>query len=420
MYALVDCNSFYVSCERLFQPRLEHQPVVVLSNNDGCVISLSDEAKMLGIQMGVPLFKIEHIVKRYHVAVFSSNYTLYGDLSDRVMKTLATCSPKIEIYSIDEAFLDFSGCLNKDLFQLGVAIKSKVKQHVGIPVSVGIAATKTLAKMANRYVKKKCKNVGVYCAADAVLINAMLEFTAVEDIWGVGRQYAALLKRNNINTAMDVVNASESWMRKNLTVVGQRLWHELKGTPSIEFQLEAPSKKNICTSRSFGKLTADKSILQEAICNHAANGALKLRNQNSCARAICVFIQTHSHKTALPQYHQSVTLVFETATHLTGEIIAYAIKGLDIIYKTGFLFKKVGVIMLDIIPQHQVQASFFDKLNRTKNSQMLMAVDAINKTIGKDTVKMASQGFEKRYRLRSDHLSPQYTTNINQILKVKI
>ncbi len=420
MFALVDCNNFYASCERLFQPKLEQRPVVVLSNNDGCTIARSDEAKLLGIEMGTPAFELTDTFKKYNVAVFSSNYTLYGDLSDRVMKTLITFVPKMEVYSIDEAFLDMSDLVYTDLVKLGIDIKQTIKQNVGLPVCVGIAPTKTLAKMANRYAKKKYKKLGVFYAANQELINEMLLFTGVEDIWGIGRQYAALLKRNGFHTAMDVTNIPEEWMRANMTVVGQRLWNELRGTASIEWEYEAPPKKNICTSRSFGKLTGDKTILMEAASNYAALCAAKLRAQKSCAKVIHVFINTNQHKTQLPQYSRSISLEFETPTNLTGEIIQYALKGLDIIYKPGYLFKKVGIMMFGLIPEDQVQKSLFDTKDRTKHKELLNTVDKLNKLLGRDAVRMAAQGFERRYKLRADYLSKRYTTNINEILKVKI
>ncbi|RTL55964.1 MAG: Y-family DNA polymerase [Sphingobacteriales bacterium] len=420
MYALVDCNNFYASCERLFQPHLEGKPVVVLSNNDGCTIARSDEAKQLGIEMGTPAFMIEDVFKQYHVAVFSSNYTLYGDLSDRVMKTLAEFVPKIEVYSIDEAFLDMSDLVYTDLTRLGLTIRETVKRNIGIPVSVGIAPTKTLAKMANRYAKKRFKKIGVFYAANQQLREEMLSSTAVEDIWGIGRQYASLLKRNGFHTAKDVTTIPEEWMRKNMTVVGQRLWNELQGIPSIEWEYEPPAKKNICTSRSFGKLTGDKAIIIEAASNYAATCAAKLRAQNSCAKAVTVFLNTNQHKIEQPQYTASISLEFETPTNLTGEIIQYVLKGLDIIYKEGYLFKKVGVIMLGLIPEQQIQASLFDVKDRKKGRQLHAIVDKLNKSMGKDIVRMAVQGYERRYKLRADYLSKRYTTNINEILKVKI
>lgn len=420
MYALVDCNNFYASCERLFQPRLEGKPVVVLSNNDGCVIARSDEAKAIGIEMGTPAFKIEEVFEKYKVSVFSSNYTLYGDLSDRVMKTLADFVPKLEVYSIDESFLDMSELIYADLTKLGIEIRQTVKQNIGIPVSVGIASTKTLAKMANRYAKKKYKKIGVFYAANKDLVQEMLSFTQVEDIWGVGRQYASLLKRNGIHTALDVTNTPEEWMRKNMTVVGQRLWNELRGMASIEWEYEAPAKKNICTSRSFGKLTGDKMIIAEAASNYAAACAAKMRKQNSCASSMCVFINTNQHKIEQPQYSRSIVMEFQTPTNLTGEIITYALRGLDIIYKEGYLFKKVGIIMLGLVPESQRQTSLFDTVDREKNRTILGTVDKLNSLMGKDVVRMASQGYKRRYKLRAEHLSNRYTTNINEILNVKI
>jgi DNA polymerase V len=420
MYALVDCNNFYASCERLFQPKLENKPVVVLSNNDGCTIARSDEAKLLGIEMGTPSFMMENTFKKHNVAVFSSNYTLYGDLSDRVMKTLASFVPNMEVYSIDEAFLDMSQMIYTDLVKLGIDIKQTIKQNIGLPVCVGIAPTKTLAKMANRYAKKKNKKVGVFYAANQQLINEMLTFTAVEDIWGIGRQYASLLKRNGFHTAMDVTTIPEEWMKSNMTVVGQRLWNELRGTRSIEWENEIPDKKNICTSRSFGKLTGDKSILIEAASNYAAACALKLRNQKSCAKAVHVLLQTNQHKTDQPQYMASISLELETPTNLTGEIIQYALKGLDIIYKEGYLFKKVGIMVLGLIPEEQSQGSLFDTIDRTKNKELLKVVDSLNRSMGRDVVRMAVQGFDKRYKLRAEYLSKKYTTNMDEILSIKI
>ncbi len=419
MYALVDCNNFYASCERLFQPKLANRAIVVLSNNDGCAIARSDEAKALGIEMGTPAFLMEDIINKNNVAVFSSNYTLYGDLSDRVMKTLARLVPRLEVYSIDESFLDLSDMHYTDLSKLGVDIKETVRRNIGIPVSVGIAPTKTLAKMANRYAKKKYKQLGVFYAANQQLIDEMLDYTEVGDIWGIGRQYANLLQRNGCKTAMDVTKLPEDFMRTKMTVVGQRLWNELRGVPSIEWEFEPPAKKNICTSRSFGKLTGDISILKEAASNYTAACGEKLRRQNSCAKAINVYVTTNYHKPDLPQYTGSISLEFETPTNLTGEMISYALKGLEIIYKEGYLFKKVGITVLGLIPENQIQTSMFDVKDRKKEKDVLLSMDKINRLMGKDSVRMASQGFQRRYKLRAEHLSNKYTTNINEILKVK-
>lgn len=421
MYALVDCNNFYASCERLFQPKLNDQPVVVLSNNDGCVIARSDEAKQLGIQMAVPAYMFDDFFKKNNVKVFSSNYTLYGDLSDRVMTTLSTFVPKMELYSIDEAFLDMSELAYADLFKLGIEIRKSIMKNIGLPVCVGIAPTKALAKMANRYAKKKYKPIGVFYAANQTLIDEMLEFTEVGDVWGIGGQYATRLNANGIYNAKQFIELPGDWIRDNMSVVGLRLWNELRGIPSIQWEYEPKAKKNICTSRSLGKLTNDYSIIKEAISNYASLCALKLRNQNSVCQKINVFIGTNPHKTEHNQYHHSITLQCETPTNLTGEIIAYAIKGLEIIFRHGnYLYMKCGVMVLDIIPKDTVQINMFDKKDRVKDEKVLAAMDKVNRLMGKDTIRMAAQRFERRYKLRADHLSKRYTTNINEILKVKI
>lgn len=419
MYALVDCNNFYVSCERLFNPKLEGRPVIVLSNNDGCAIARSEEAKALGIEMAMPVFMIEELIKKNRVAVYSSNYTLYGDLSDRVMKTLETFVPRLEIYSIDEAFLDMHDMLHHDLLNLGMKIRKTIKKNIGIPVTVGIAATKTLAKMANRFAKKKRRDVGVHWAANEALVEEMLAFTEVKDIWGVGERYASYLKRNGFKTALDLRQAPEEWIRKKMTVKGQRLLNELKGIPAIEWEFETPAKKNICTSRSFGKLQSKKIEIKEALCNYAASCALKLRQQHSCCKKVHVFIQTNPHRTEEKQYFRSINVELAKATNNTSEIIKYAVKAFEIIYKDGYNYLKCGVIVMDLVPESSVQGSLFDRVEPQANLVM-EAMDKVNKALGKDVVRLAVQGFEKRYRLRAEHLSPCYTTNINHLLKVKI
>ena len=420
MYALVDCNNFYVSCERLFDPRLENKPVIVLSNNDGCAIARSEEAKQLGIVMGTPAFMIKDLIEKNQIKVFSSNYTLYGDMSDRVMRTLETFVPGIELYSIDEAFLDMQELVYTDLLKLGIQIRNTVIKNIGIPVTVGIAPTKTLAKMANRFAKKKRKDLGVHWAANDELIRDMLEATEVGDIWGIGKQYALFLTKHGFKTALDLTSAPEEWVRKNMTVVVQRLFNELKGIPALEWEFETPAKKNICTSRSFGKLQVNKEDIKEALCNHAAACALKLRNQQTCCKYVHVFLQTNSHRIQDKQYFRSITVNLETPSNFTGEIIKYAVKGFDIIYKEGYNYLKVGVIVMDLVPETQMQQSFFDTTDRKKNKSAMQAMDKVNKSLGKETVRLSAQGFEKRYKLKAELLSPCYTTNIGQILKVSI
>ncbi len=417
----MDCNNFYASCERLFQPHLIGKPVVVLSNNDGCVIARSDEAKELGVSMGTPAYMFDDFFKQHSVAVYSSNYTLYGDMSDRVMNILASFVPQLELYSIDEAFLDMSELAHTDLLKLAATVRNTVIQHTGIPVSVGIAPTRALAKMANRYAKKKYKSLGVFYAANDGLIDEMLEFTEVDGIWGIGRQHALLLRNQRVLTAKQFTMLPAQWVREKMSVVGLRLWNELRGTASFEWEFEAKPKKNICTSRSLGKLTKDYEILREAISNHAATCAEKLRSQESVCKKVQVFISTNPHKTQQKQYSHSIILECATATNFTGEIIAYSLKGLALIFqKEDYLYMKCGVIVLDVIPEKIVQVNMFDSKNRDKDKRALMAMDEVNILMGKNTVRMAVQRFDKRYKLRADHLSKKYTTRIDEILNIQI
>lgn len=420
MYALVDCNNFYVSCERVFDPSLNGRPVVVLSNNDGCAISRSDEAKAIGIEMGAVPHMNETLFKKHQVKMFSSNYTLYGDMSDRVMKTLAAFVPRMEIYSIDEAFLDMGSMPYTDLLHLGMVIRKTVHKNTGLPVCVGIAPTKALAKMANRYAKKYNKIVGVHWAANEYLVEEMLACTGVGDVWGIGRQYALMLGRNNIHTAKDFVQAPEDFIRAKMSVVGLRLQNELKGISCIAWEFEPPAKKNICTGRSFGALISDKESIAEAMSNFAANCALKLRDQNSIAKELKVFINTNPHRLQDPQYFRSVVVQFETATNSTQEIIKYALKGLDIIYKKGYKYMKCGVELYGLMPEDSVQLNIFSATaQNAKAKKLVSAFDKVNSIMGKDLVRFGIQGFKKGYKARAAHLSPRYTTRISDILKIK-
>jgi len=384
----------------------------VLSNNDGCAVARSEEAKALGIQMGAPEFMVRDTLKAHNVAVFSSNYTLYGDMSDRVMKTLAAFVPRLELYSIDEAFLDMSELKYNDLLKLGMEIKNTVKQHVGIPVTVGIAPTKALAKIANRYAKKKHKDLGVHWLANSDLIKQALVATEVGDIWGIGRRYETLLQRYRVNTAFDFINLPEEWIRVNMTVVGQRLWNELRGVQSFEWEFEIPAKKNICTSRSFGKLVNRKDEMIEALSNYAASCAAKLRRQKSAARLLHVFIKTNQHRMQDKQYGRSINIQLPIATNNTVEIVKHALKGLDIIFKEGYNFNKCGVIVSDLVPEESIQYNLFDTANRHRNTTVMKTMDKLNASLGKDLVRFAVQGFEKRYKLRAEYLSKLYTTNL--------
>jgi DNA polymerase V len=419
MYALVDCNNFYVSCERVFKPSLEGKPVIVLSNNDGCAIARSEEAKAIGIGMGALPFMMEDLIKANDVKMFSSNYTLYGDLSDRVMKTLADFVPQMEVYSIDEAFLDMTNMDILNLTKIGVNIRRTIKKNIGIPVTVGIAATKTLAKMANRYAKKKFRDIGVFYAVNENLTNEMLAFTDVGDIWGVGSQYALLLRRNGFKTALDLKNAPADWMRKEMTVQGLRLWNELNNIPSIEWEFTPKTKKNICSSSSFGKLLTDKQIIKEAISNYTANCAAKLRAQGTCATSVNVFLHTNMHRKDHKQYNPSITVQLETPSNETPSLIRTVLQGFEVIYRDGYKYMKGGVMVLGLVPQDQIQFNLFAASKNLKSGQAMKAMDKINQVIGRDTVKIATQGFGKKFKLRQGYLSQHYTTDINQILSIK-
>jgi DNA polymerase V len=420
MYALVDCNNFYCSCEKVFDPRLEGRPMIVLSNNDGCAISRSEEAKNLGIAMAAPVFMMRKLIDKHKVAVFSSNYTLYGDMSDRIMETLALFVPEIELYSIDEAFLDLDEIGDADLLKLGINIKRTIRKNIGIPVSIGIAPTKTLAKMANRHAKKNYRQSAVFWAANKFLTEEMLSATPVSEIWGIGNQYALFLSRSGFKTAADFVQAPEDWVKKHLSVVGLRLLYELRGTPSIAREERKPVRRNICTSRSFGNRIADKNQMAEALANYAASCATKLRDDKTCCRRLQVFIQTNPHKTEELQYLRSIDIQLERASNHTGEIIKAALQGLDLIFTPGFLYMKCGVTALDLVTQSSVQASFFDESDRQKNGQLMETVDKINRSLGKEVLRSAVQGFARKYRLKAEYLSPCYTTRMSDILKIRI
>ena len=419
MIALIDCNNFYVSCERAFNPKLKNKPVIVLSNNDGCAIARSEEAKALGIKMGTAAFMIKDLIEKNNVQVYSSNYTLYGDMSARVMQVIKVFVPATEVYSIDEIFADLSTLKYTNLTELAKDMREMVLRCTGIPVSVGIAKTKTLAKMANRYAKKTRPDEGIFCADEDWKIKDLLSFTKVADIWGIGGQYDKLLNKRGFHTAADFINAPEDWVRKEMAVVGLRTQKELKGIICIKWEEESKPKKNICTSRSFGKLITSKREVQQAIATFTSSCAQKLRKQNSCATKIHVFIQTNVHRKQDKQYFHSITLDLSVATNSTPELLKYAMTALNLIYLPGYNYAKTGVIVLDLVPATQIQLGLFDAQDREKDEKAMKAMDNINKTFGKDVVRMATQEFNKKWKLRQEHLSQCYTTRFDQLMIVK-
>jgi len=417
MYGLLDCNNFYASCERVFNPALNGVPVVVLSNNDGCVIARSAEAKVLGIPMGEPAFKLKHLIESNQVSVFSSNYALYGDMSHRVMNTIAAFVPEMEVYSIDEAFLLLKGYENIDLKQYGEKMVRTVHRNTGIPVSLGIAPTKTLAKVANKFAKKY-KNYNGVCIIDtAEKREKALKLTEIGDVWGIGRRYAKTLHYHSVNTAWDFTQRTKGWVRQTMGVVGERTWLELRGTSCLEMELPK-SKKSICTSRSFGEKLTELSQVSEAVANFAAGCAEKLRAQKSYGCVLTVFLHTNPFATNQPQYYNQTILQMSVPTNDTTELINYALRGLTAIFANGYQYKKAGVIVSEIVPERPLQADLFDTRNREKFNKVMCVMDNLNASYGKQTVKIAAQGFDRKWKLKNEKLSPCYSTKLADVLEV--
>jgi DNA polymerase V len=416
MFALVDCNNFYASCERVFNPKIEKKAVIVLSNNDGCVIARSNESKALGIKMGEPAFKLKRIIEKYHINVFSTNFALYGDLSKRVMNVIRSEVNQMEVYSIDEAFLDFTDYATKER---GIALKEKVKQWTGIPVSVGIAPTKVLSKVAS-HIAKKHTNSGVFMFDNEDLIRRALNVFLVEDLWGIGRKNAKRLKEAGIHTALQFRECDSGWIRRNISVNGVRLQKELFGEVCYPLELKRNRKKNICTARSFGTEVKELSKLKEAISSYANTCARKLREEKSCCASISVFINTNPFKPQAKQYNPYKVIQLDVPTNDSMEIVKTAIKGLESMYRGDCVYKKAGVIVGKIVHQEQVQLSLFDTLDRDKRKSINKAVDKLNATMGRDKVKLAVQGSGRKWKLKQEKLSPSYTTRFTDILEVRI
>ncbi len=415
--ALVDCNNFFASCERVFRPNLVSKPVVVLSNNDGCVIARSNEAKALGIKMGAPAFKNEKLFERNGVNVFSSNFALYGDMSKRVMDTIRPEVDDMEVYSIDEAFLVFEGPAAEERAR---ALRVKVEQWTGIPVSIGLAPTKTLAKIATRIAKKMPEMNGVFVLSSPADIARALQRCPVEDIWGVGHRSAAKLQSYGITTALKLSLADSGWVRRNLSVTGVRLQKELQGTVCSTVNDHAPRKKNIRTARSFGKEVTSLAGLKESVGTFAVNCARKLRREGSCCSAVTVFVNTNPFKPQATQYNAARTIKLEVPTNDNLEIVDAAIRALREIYRADCTYKKAGVLVGDIVPSEQVQLGLFDSVDRTKRGTLMKSVDSINDKMGRDKVRLAVQGFDRKWRLRQERLSPCYTTRFSEILTVRV
>jgi DNA polymerase V len=422
MYALVDCNNFYASCERIFHPELNGKPVAILSNNDGCVISRSNEAKAVGIPMGAPFFKIKEIIKEKNVTVFSSNYALYGDLSNRVMAILHQFTPNVEIYSIDEAFLNFDGLPIPNYQDYGLQIKKRTQKWVGIPVCIGFAPTKALSKVANKIAKKfQDRTSGVYVIdTDEKRIKA-LKWTKIEDVWGIGYRTTKKAKLRNITTAYDFIDPQhENWIKKEMGVIGLRLKYELEGKSVLDLEPIIDQKKSIAITRSFPKQISDFDSLRERIATFASVCAEKLRKQNSCCHTIIVMlvIDKHTIRTSKYYFNMAVTLPYVTNSTLTISATAIEIlKNLYVGYE-NIKFKKAGVIVTELIHENKKQLQLFEEEN-PKHAALMKAMDHLNTKIGDTKVKLATQNLSLTWNMNQNHLSPRYTTNFKDILEIK-
>ena len=414
--ALIDCNSFYVSCERLFNPKIQKVPVVVLSNNDGCVISRSTEAKRIGIKMGEPYFKVKELVKRNNVQIFSSNYALYGDISRRVMKVLKGFSDKIEIYSIDEAFIDLTHVKNELAEEYGKKIRERVLKWTGIPTSVGISNTKTLSKVANHVAKKN--KAGVVHLKDN--IDEVLKNFNISDVWGVGKQLSKLYLKNGIDNALKLKNISNSWVKKSTNVLGAKTVMELRGIPCIQLDTEEAKRKSCCVSRSFGKKVESLEKLKESITTHCLNAAEKIRNDKQTTRSITVFIRTSPFDKNRKYYSNSLTIDLPIATNNSLELVKTAIEALKRIYKYGYFYQKAGVILSKLNEAGEKELNLLTPILEKKSQKLMKAMDLTNSKYGRNVISVAQAGINNSWKMRREHSSKIDTASFDSLPKISI
>ncbi|MDD5059207.1 MAG: Y-family DNA polymerase [Sideroxydans sp.] len=416
--ALVDCNNFYVSCERVFQPKLEGKPVVVLSNNDGCVVSRSQEVKDLGLKMAVPWYQMKDLAKRHGIIAFSSNYSLYADLSNRVMSLLAQFSPNQEVYSIDESFLDLTG-IPADHTQYAQQIRETIRRCVGIPVCVGIAPSKTLAKLANHVAKKNAR-FGSACdfnALNETELNDLLATIAVGEVWGVGRRSVGKLNEMGIQSVLDLKRFSAKRLREKFSVVFERIVAELNGVACLELDDVVSDKQQIICSRSFGALTSLLPDLEQAVIAYASRAAEKLRQQHSLASGIQVYIRTNPHKERAPQYRQAILMPLPEPTDDTRLLCHAALHGLRQIFRAGFAYQKAGVMLTEIIPRSARPRTLFDDvLAQQKSHALMQTLDRINRSMGSGTLKLLGEGTDKTWAMRRENMSKRYTTEWDELM----
>lgn len=421
--ALIDCNNFYVSCERVFNPKLEGKPIVVLSNNDGCAVSRSNEVKALGIKMGEPWFKMEQAAKEHGIIALSSNYTLYGDLSARVMSILSTFSPKQEIYSIDECFLDLYGFNPQGLIEYGQKIRQTVKQNTGIPVCVGIGNTKTLAKLANHCAKKGLAEQNGVCDFGRLTDKQCSELFAsipVNEVWGVGYRITQRLQEINIKTVEDLRTTNIEMIRKQFSVVLERTVRELNGTSCIELEEAGVPRQQIMVSRSFGRPVTELEDLSESVTYFASQAAMKLRKDKSAASSLCVFIRTNPFKENDDQYEKGIIVPMSRPTDDTTILVNAAIAGLKVIYRPGYRYKKSGVLLMELQNKDTIQPDFFDdESHQSRSGSRMKVMDAINRKMGSGSLTVASMGIKKRWAMRRDNKSPSYTTEWEDLITAR-
>ena len=416
--ALIDCNNFYASCERIFNPRLIGKPIVVLSNNDGCIITRSAEAKELGIKMGEPYFKAKKIIDKNNVRVFSSNYSLYGDISQRVMETLARFASDVEIYSIDEAFLGLNGFENYELSKYCQYIRRTIKQWVGIPVSIGVSTTKTLSKIANNLAKKNKEYDGVCILKSWFDINGALKLTSIEDVWGIGRRLSIFLKKYKINTAYDFTQLDKGWIRKNMGVVGEKTFLELCGVSCIELELIPSDKKSCCVSRSFSKPVEKIDDLEESVSSYGTRVAEKIREEGLVAESMSIFVLTNYFNRKEKQYSNSIKLQLPYPTNNSIKIVKRALEGIKKIYRQGYRYKKAGVILYGLTKAKQTRGLL--DYDRESSDSIMNTLDRINERYGSSTIRLASEGVDKSWSMRRESVSPCYTTRFDDLVEAKL
>ena len=419
MFALVDCNNFYASCERAFQPQYNNVPVAILSNNDGCLISRSDEAKKLGLPMAAPAFKYWQFCETHHIKVFSSNYPLYGDMSTRVMNILGTFTPDMEVYSIDEAFLKFDGFTNYDFDTYGRTIQHTVQKCTGIPISIGIAPTKALSKIANKLAKKfRSKTGGVFVINTEKERIEALERSRIESVWGIGHGNLKRVQARNVKTAYDFTQLSDAWVQQQMGIVGLRLKKDLEGKPTLDLDDDTRDKKAIATTRSFERTYTNMENIRERISTFAGSCAEKLRTQKSSCHMIMVFLRSDRHKKNALQDKSSTWVTLPYATDSTLIITQYAVNAVETIFKAGIPYKRAGVIVYDLVPTNARQLDIFQQEN-PKHEALMKTMDQLNNKLGDYKIKIGNQDLERTWKMRQKHLSPRYTTRIDEIITVK-